>query len=113
MNMEQYFRYESTHIPIDEVLKIDERILIDLYVKSDVTDQFNVFFHLQNEYFYLINNKRNKEAAHVCYLISYYLFMPLTPPNSAELAEEFAKIAISLDNSPKYLEWLDEVKRGN
>lgn len=113
MNMEQYFSYESTYIPSDEVLKIDERILDDLYSTSNSTEKFNVFFHLQNEYFYLLNNKKNKEAAHVCYLISYYLFTALTPPHSETLAEEFAKTAIRLDNSLKYSEWLNEVKNGN
>lgn len=113
MDMKQYFRYESTYIPNDEVLKIDERMLDDLYSTSNEIEKFNVFFHLQNEYFYLLNNGKHKEAAHICYLISYYLFTALTPPHSETLAQEFAITAMKLDNSPKYLEWLSEVKNGN
>lgn len=114
MNIKQYFfEYESSYIPAEEVMQITETMLDDFYLKANDTEQFNVFFHLQNELFYLLNKGLNKEAAHISYLISYYLFVVLTPPHSEILAQEFAKEAIKMDNCPKYLEWLDEVKAGN
>lgn len=114
MDIKQYFfDYESTYIPEEKVMQITEKMLDDLYATANDTEQFNVFFHLQNELFYLLNKEMNKEAAYISYLISYYLFVALTPPHSETLAQEFAKEAIKLDSCPKYLEWLEEVKAGN
>ena len=59
--------------------------------------------------------KRNakKETAHISYLISYYLFHPLTPPHSEELGMEFALETLKYDDNEKYHEWIEEVKGGN
>lgn len=54
-----------------------------------------------------------KETAYVCYLISYYIFVSLTPPHSENIALEFIKEAINLDACEKYIKWLDIVKAGN
>lgn len=113
MDMHKYFKYESTFIPIKEVMELNEKILDDLYATSSETEKFNVFFHLQNEYYYLLNKKEYKKAAHICYLISYYLFIALTPPHSESLAREYALAAIKLDDLPMYREWLNEVEMGN
>ncbi len=113
MDLKQYFMYESTYIPEEKVFLLTEEFLDDLYVTSDEIDKFNIFFHLQNEYFYLLRKERHIEAAYVCYLISYYLFQPLTPPHSCTLAYEYAARAIELNPIPKYSEWLEEVGRGN
>ncbi len=113
MDMSKYFKYESSFIPSEEVMKLDERILDDLYATSSTTEKCNIFFHLQNEYYYLLNGKDYKNAAHICYLISYYLFTALTPPHSETLAREYALTAIKLDDLPMYREWLSEVEMGN
>ena len=113
MDIKQYFEYESECIPKEIVLQVDEQILDDLYASSDIFEKFNVYFHLQNNFFNLYNNGNYKEAAYICYLISYYLFVALTPSHSEDLAKEYAQKAIKMDSCPKYLEWLDEVKKGN
>lgn len=61
MNMEQYFSYESAYIPSDEVLKIDERILDDLYSTSNSTEKFNVFFIYKMSIFIFLIIKRIKK----------------------------------------------------
>lgn len=113
MDIKSFFSYYSEEIPVENIFELTESVLDELYVNFNETNQFNIFFHLQNEYFYLKKNKNLKELAYVSYLISYYIFHPLTPPHSESLALEYAKIALELDNNPKYKDWIEEVKAGN
>ena len=113
VDIKQYFMYYSTPIPAENVFFLTEEMLDDLYANPSETERFNVFFHLQNEYFFLKNNNQLEEAAYLCYLISYYLFIPLTPPHSDVLALEFAKKAVELNLNDKYNDWLKLVKKGN
>lgn len=113
MDMKQFFSFYSEPIPAEHVFSLTEQVLDDLYVTSSEVDGLNVFFHLQNEYFFLKNSGKTAETAHICYLISYYLFITLTPPHSEEIALEFIKEAISLNPIEKYINWLEIVKQGN
>lgn len=113
LNFKDFFQYDSQEIPADKVFLLTERILDDLYSSSSEIERCNIFFHLQNEYFYLKNRDAIRETAYICYLISYYLFTPLTPPHSDTLACEFAKKAVELDSSNKYVDWLNIVANGN
>lgn len=113
MNIKNYFSYYSEPISAENVFLLTEDILDDLYRDLSEVEQFNVFFHLENEYFFLLNNDNLKEAAHICYLISYYLFNALTPPHSDILALEYAKKSIELNPEIQYSNWLDLVKKGN
>lgn len=113
MEIKSFFSYYSKEIPVENIFELTENILDDLYANSNETNQFNIFFHLQNEYFYLKNNNNIKELAYICYLISYYIFHPLTPPHSEELALAYAEMALELDNNTKYKDWIEEVKEGN
>ena len=60
---------------------------------------------------YHIDQNNNIEAAHLSFLLAYYLFVPLTPPASCSLALHYIKKAISLHNTPTYEQWLDIIKR--
>ena len=111
--MEKFFNYYSREIPVDKVLLLTEEILVNINASFSEIEGCNVFFHLQNEYFYLKSQGLIKEAAYICYLISYYLFHLLTPPHSDKLAYEYAQKAIKLDPTSKYADWLEEVKKGN
>lgn len=113
MNIKKYFSYESEPIPTDHVFSLSEELLEDLYTNSSEIEQMNIFFHLQNEYFFLKKAGKTHEVAYLCYLISYYLFTPLTPPHSDTIALEFAKEAVSLEQTEKYKNWLKLVKQGN
>ncbi|OYO59730.1 hypothetical protein C8E03_11759 [Lachnotalea glycerini] len=113
MNFKEYFKFESEVIPINLITQLTEKELDDLYSSNDETLQFNVFFILLNEYHYLKKEKAKEELAHVCYLLSYYLFIPLTPPHSEELALAYAEEALNYSENSKYAEWIEEVKRGN
>ena len=115
MELQDYFKFENYTfiIPESDILKVTPELLDDLYFDKTESEQTNVFFILLNEYYYLKNKKLLKEVAHVCYLISYYLFVPLTPPASEELALIYAEKAIEFDKILKYDEWLEYVKKGN
>lgn len=113
MNIKDYFTYNSEEIPASHIFSLTEEILDDLYSNSSEIERCNIFFHLQNEYFYLKNKGLVKETAYICYLISYYLFTPLTPPHSDSLAYEYAKEAHELDTSQSYADWLEIVIKGN
>ncbi len=113
MNIKDYFTFYSDPIPVENVFLLTPEVLSDLYCSSSEIEQLNIFFHLQNEYFFLLNDNHIKEAAYICYLISYYLFTPLTPPHSDTLALEFIKKAIDLNSTDEYLDWLEIVKSGN
>ena len=60
-----------------------------------------------NIFFLKMLGKKKKQ------LISYYVFTPLTPPHSETIALEFAKKAISIDSTEKYIHWLKIVNKGN
>ena len=113
MDIKNYFSFESEPIPAEYIFCLTESVLDDLYSSSSEIEQFNIFFHLQNEYIFLKNAWKNKETAYLCYLISYYVFTPLTPPHSETIALEFAKKAISIDSTEKYIHWLKIVNKGN
>lgn len=113
MNIMSFFSWDSVGIPVERIFEIDETVIEQLYVKGNETERFNVFFYLQREFFALKNNNHKKELAHISYLISYYLFIALTPPHSCELALEYAKTAFEVDRSVKYRKWIEFVKKGN
>lgn len=110
--MEEYFEFYSNEMPKD-IYCIDENILGDIYAKSDEVTGLNVYFHLQSWQIYLFEDGKKEECAYVCYLLSYYLFVVLTPPKSMELAMHYAKIAFSLNPNEKYEQWIKEVEKGN
>lgn len=91
MQFENFFTFEGPEIPREHVLELSTGYLNDIYVKSTEVNGLNVFFHLINELIYLEELKAAEEAAHICYLISYYIFISLTPPHSESIAMEYAK----------------------
>lgn len=109
MNINKFFKYNSCLIPPEEVFSITEETLDYLYINLSEVERFNVYFHLEREYFYLKNEGKLKETAYICYLISYYIFILLIPPHSDVLALEFIKEAISLFPDEKYKQWLEYV----
>lgn len=113
MEIKNYFSFYSEPIPVENIVLLTEDILNDLYAASSEVDQLNIFFHLQNEYFFLKNAEKVSETAYLCYIISYYIFTALTPPHSEELALEYIKEAIRLEPKEEYRDWLEIVKKGN
>ncbi len=94
--MEKFFTYYSREIPVDKVFLLTEEILGNLYASFSEIEGCNVFFHLQNEYFYLKSQGLIKEAAYICYLISYYLQKNIHVINLNELNEEIVQESLSI-----------------
>lgn len=100
---------------IDEqaVLTIQPADLNDFYCAADSFDKTNMFFVLLASYHHYLDNGHREKAAHLCYLIAYYLFVPLTPPGSCELAMHYITQAVSLCPLESYTELLSLIEKGN
>lgn len=112
MNFEPYFEYSGGFIPKESIHELTAEKLVDIYVEHDEIFKSNMFTHLLNEYYYLLNKNCNKEAAHVCYLISYYFYLLNSVPHCYELAAVFAQKAIECCEELFYSEWFEKLKEG-
>lgn len=91
-----------------DVTKITES---DLSCSNSIPiGEVNLFFCLKYK---LSMEKDIQKISYLNYLISYYIFIILTPPFSQELAMEYIKNAINLSPREEYLSWLEYVKEGN
>lgn len=87
--------------------------LDDFYRDADEVDQLNLFFVLEASLHRFQSEHREKAAARCAFLMAYYLFTPLTPPASWELAEFYINRAIEWAETPEYREWKELIDRGN
>ena len=71
MNLKKYFSFESKPIPVENIFYLTEDFLDDLYVNSSEVEQFNIFFHLQNKYFFLKNTGKIQETAYIMNFIKF------------------------------------------
>lgn len=101
----------------EEIRKEIESIDIETISENDLSasnstfqDEMNLLFCLEYK---LSIEKDNKKLAYLNYLISYYIFVILTPPFSQEIALKYSENAIKLDNKKEYIEWIEYVKQGN
>ncbi|MFY0389920.1 hypothetical protein ACOMD2_14585 [Hominicoprocola fusiformis] len=100
-------------IPKDIIMQIQPPDLEDFYLKADSYDKSNLFFVFLTSFYHYSDVKNIKEAAHLSFLMAYYLFMTLTPPGSMTLALHYIKQAISLNPLEEYKEWLHLIEKGN
>ncbi len=105
--------WNEPFIRFENVLKICPADLNDFYADASEVDRLNLFFVLLNTLQRCQSAERIAEAAHVCFLIAYYLFVPLTPPGSWELSMHYIRQAISLNPIEEYREWLGLIEQGN
>ena len=93
---------------------ITNEILGDLYIGSNDAEKANIFFNLQYIFLRLKDSENKDLAAHIAFIISYYIFVLLTPPHSEEIALYYAIEAAKLANmDEKYTNWIEFVKSGN
>ena len=83
------------------------------YLSASDSDKSNLFFVLLNSAHHYESNGDNSLAAHLNFLIAYYLFIVLTPPGSVELALHYIKKAISMNHLAEYDQWLALIEKGN
>lgn len=86
------------------ILNITEEHLI-LFKTQDFQTQNKFYFYLYKKL--ISTDKKDKKAlAYGNYLLSYYLFIVMTPLYYEDLAFYHGKKAFEIENSTKYMEWL-------
>ena len=96
-----------------EVSALTTEDLDDFYVAEDEVNQLNLFFVLEASLHRFQGEKKSEVAAKCAFLMAYYLFVPLTPPASWELAEFYIDKALELNETQEYREWKKLVDEGN
>lgn len=97
----------------DNILAMIPRDIDDQYEVSSEIERFNLFFILLATFHSCEDSNKTVLAAHMAYLLSYYLFVALTPPGSEKLALHYAQKALELNPSSLYTQWYDFVLTGN
>ena len=87
--------------------------LDDYYVGANEIERLNLFFVLEASLHRLQNENKPDIAARCAFLMAYYVFLPLTPPASYELANYYIDKAIELHPTPEYQKWKGLIEQGN
>ena len=95
----------------EELKDLTATDLNDFYATASDPDKTNLFFVLLNSMHHYEAAGRMEETAYLCFLLAYYLFVPLTPPGSAPLAQYYLQKAILLDERPEYLRWRELMEK--
>ncbi|HHX60684.1 MAG TPA: hypothetical protein GX707_08220 [Epulopiscium sp.] len=95
------------------VMRIQPSDLDDFYIGADNFDKTNLYFVLLTSFHHYLDKGDQEKAAHLSFLMAYYLFITLTPPGSWELAMHYIKQAILLNPLKQYKEWHPLIEKGN
>lgn len=82
-------------------------------MNANEVNQLNLFFVLEASLHKFQGRNSTKAAARCAFLMAYYLFIPLTPPASFELATFYINKALELDETPEYRQWKEAIDEGN
>lgn len=98
---------EVLNLDLDNIsiFEINEEKLIELK-NCDYYLKNNFYFWLINKIYYLEDTANNKEIAYAHYLMSYYIFIVLTPLSYESLAFTHIKKSLKYDDDIKYKEWI-------
>lgn len=83
------------------------------YADENEVNRLSLFFILEASLHRLQSQSSLQAAAYCAFLMAYYLFVPLTPPASHELAKFYIDRALEWDESPEYRQWKEIIDRGN
>ena len=103
--MKLHIDWDRPVFPAGSVLAIEPRDLDDFYVQASDLDKGNLFFVLLTSFHHYLDKGDQPRAAHLSFLIAYYLFTPLTPPGCWPLAIHYIRRAVDLNPLPQYREW--------
>jgi len=95
------------------IFKLALNDLDDFYHDKNEVNQLNLFFVLEASLHRFQSENKTEAAARCAFLMAYYLFLPLTPPASFELAEFYVDRALEWNETPEYREWKDLIDKGN
>lgn len=100
---------------LNEILKLDlNKISIYEINEEKLIELKNCDYYIKNNFYFWLANKINifedknnfNELAYLHYLMSYYIFIVLTPLCYEELAFNHIKKALKYHSSIKYKEWI-------
>lgn len=106
MDIRQCLCDSDYHLQDDMVLQINKDMIDDFCAHSTETDRFHALFNLQKEYMSLQSKHKKAAAAHISYLISYYLSIATTLPRAEDLRHYYANAAVDLNPCELYRDWL-------
>ena len=75
------------------------------YTDENEVNRLNLFFVLEASLHRFQKENSLKAAARCAFLMAYYLYIPLTPPASWELAEFYIDRALEWEETPEYSQW--------
>lgn len=101
-DLNEIFKFNLDGVSIYE---INEEHLIELK-NYDYYMKNNFYFWLINKIYSLEESNNCDELAYTHYLMSYYIFVVLTPLNYESLAFTHIKKCLNYSNNIKYKEWL-------
>lgn len=113
MAMKVGIDFDKPIIEKERVLEIGSGDLGDFYASASAIDRSNLFFVLLASLHHYEESGDAVRAAHLSFLMAYYVFTPLTPPGSHCLALHYMNKAISLNPLPEYEDWLSIMEGGN
>lgn len=97
----------------EQIASITPSDLDDFYADAASIDQLNLFFVLLNTCVQAQERGERVVEARLCYLMAYYLFVPLTPPGAQPLAQRCIDRAVELVPCPEYRDWQRIISEGN
>jgi len=97
----------------ETIFEMDTNDLDNFYHEENEVNQMNLFFVLEASLHRFQSENKMNAAARCSFLMAYYLFTPLTPPASFELAEFYMDRALEWNETPEYREWKNFIDKGN
>ena len=105
--------FERPYFEEETILALTSHDLDDFYVEANEVDRLNLFFVLETSLHRFQRENRRKAAVRCAFLMAYYLFVPLTPPASSELARFYIDQALAWEDTPEYRQWKKLIEEGN
>ena len=88
-----------------DIFELTLNDLNDFYGDENEVNRLNLFFVLEASLHRFQKENSLKAAARCAFLMAYYLYIPLTPPASWELAEFYIDRALEWEETPEYSQW--------
>lgn len=105
--------FEHPYMDEKTILELTPDDLDCFYADETEVNQLNLYFVFESSLHRFQKQKNRKAAARCAFLMAYYLFTPLTPPASFELAEFYIDRALEWDETPEYRQWKEIIDGGN
>ena len=105
--------FEHPYFKEKNVFELSLKDLDNFYAAENAVNRLNLFFVLEASLHRFQSENKMEAAAKCAFLMAYYLFTPLTPPASLELAEFYIDKALEWNEMPEYREWKEIIDKGN